>query len=185
MKIVAIIIAFIFSTGLNAQTKLKFQSQNFIGVLGGEKDASFQIQTINGVQYRTWFSGIGTGLDFYFQRSVPLFLSVGKYFSSKTNSPYFSLDGGTNFVWDKSTASKYNWFRTDGDFSPSLYYGANAGYKIGLRKNKSSILMMLGYSAKRLKEKLASPCLTFPCPDLHESINYEFNRYSFKMGLTF
>ena len=78
MKIVAIIIAFIFSTGLNAQTKPKFQSQNFIGVLGGEKDASFQIQTINGVQYRTWFSGIGTGLDFYFQRSVPLFLSVGK-----------------------------------------------------------------------------------------------------------
>lgn len=185
MKFFAIIIAFILSNNLAAQKKVKFQSQNYIGVVGGEKDASIQIQTINGLQHRTWFGGIGTGLDFYFQRSVPLFLSLGKYFSSSTNSPYFSLDGGTNFIWDKTTGSKYNWFRDDGDFSPSLYYAAHAGYKIGLPKNNGSLLILLGYSAKRLKEKLVAPCIVLPCPEMQESVTYEFNRYSFKMGWTF
>src|SRR5687768_17116750 len=129
MKIVAIIITFIISQSLAGQSKFKFQSQNYIGVVGGEKDASIQLHTINGLQRGTWFGGVGTGLDYYFHRSVPLFLSLSKYVTSKANSLYFSLDGGTSFVWDKSTGSKYNWYRDDGNFTPSLYYGAHAGYK--------------------------------------------------------
>lgn len=187
MKIAALIIALMMTNGVSAQPQYKFRSQNHIGVLGGETEAAFQFQTINGLQRGTWFGGLGTGLDFYYQRTVSLFLSLTKYFTTRTNSLFISLDGGTNYLLDKSTANLINGYRDDGHFSPSLYYGAHAGYKIGLNKKTGSILMSLGYSAKRLKEKIKTvvPCLTPPCAEYDEKYDYRLNRFSFRMGWQF
>lgn len=187
MKIAAFIITLLMINAVSAQSKFKFHSQNYIGVLGGETEAAFQIQTINGLQRGTWFGGIGTGLDYYYQRSVPLFLSFTKYLTARPLSLFISLDGGTNYLLDKSTANSFNGYRDNGDFSPSLYYGAHAGYKIELKKNKGSVLMSFGYSAKRLKEKIKTvmPCFTPPCPEYDEKYDYRLNRFSFRMGWMF
>ena len=188
MKIAPFIIALlIIFNSVSAQSKFKFHSQNYVGMLGGETEAAFQFQTINGFQRGTWFGGLGTGLDYYYQRTVPLFLSFSKYLFNRPNSLYISLDGGTNYIWDKSTANLFNGNRNDGDFSPSLYYGAHAGYKIGVNNNKGSVLMSLGYSAKRLKEKIKAvlPCMNPPCPEYDETYNYRLNRFSFRMGWMF
>ena len=180
------IIALLLVLEAAGQSKLIFHSQNYIGSLHGERDAAFQFQSINGFQKQTWFGGIGTGLDYYYQRTVPLFLSFSKYMNTHKSSPYISLDLGTNFLWDKSTGNSSNGYREDGRFTPSWYYGAHIGYKSGL-KNMGSVIMSAGFSAKRMKEKLktVTPCLIPPCPDYDEIIDYQFNRFSFRLGWMF
>ena len=179
-----LLMSFLFSF---AQQQSKFHSQNYIGDVVGDLDAAFQLNTINGIQRGLYFGGVGTGVDFYYMRTVPLFLSLTRYLDLKKSSPYLSLDGGTNFVWDNTTANKYNSYYQDGHFTPSLYYGAHAGYKIGINKQSGSVLVSLGYSAKKVKETVdtTSPCLFPPCPATAQKINYRFNRFSFRLGWMF
>jgi hypothetical protein len=185
MKVVATFIAVMVMQTAAAQ--YKFHSQNFIGALSGDLDAAVSLNTINGLQRGLWFGGIGTGIDYYFLRSVPLYLSFSRFLNNNPKSPYFTIDGGTNFIWSKSTANIYNYYNNDGKFSPSLYYGAHAGYKLGLNKKRGSVLMTIGYSAKKLNEKhkTISPCLYPPCPEYNEKFDYDFKRFNFRLGWMF
>jgi hypothetical protein len=187
MKVMIAISLVLISCCAFAQQKLKFHSQNYISALGGEFDAAIQFSTINGLQHGLYFGGVGTGIDYYYLRSVPLYLSFSRYLNDKRNTPYLTLDGGTNFLWDKSTASGYNFYRDDGDFTPSLYYAAHAGYKMGVTKKSGSVLMSLGFSAKKLKERIntGGPCWFPPCPTSEQTINYNFNRFIFRLGWLF
>ena len=187
MKLLTVVLLLLISNGVSAQQKLKFHSQNYVGALGGEFDAAVQLSTINGLQRGLYFGGVGTGIDYYYFRSVPLFLSFSRYLNEKRNTPFLTLDGGTNFLWDKSTANGYNFYSNDGDFTPSLYYGAHAGYKMGVTKKSGSILMSIGYSAKKLKEKVdtGGPCWFPPCPTSEQSIKYNFSRFIFRLGWMF
>jgi hypothetical protein len=179
-------LAFILSSAIG-QSKYKFHSQNYLGVLEGNEPSSFQVQSVNGFQRGTWFGGIGTGIDYYFFRSVPLFLSFSKYLTPKERSIFFSVDGGTNFVWDKSTARDYNAFRSDGHFKPSLYFGGSAGYRIGLKNKRDAVLLNIGYSAKYMEETMTSTtfCIVPPCPYFTEKFNYHLSRVSLKVGWQF
>ena len=42
----------------------QFHSINNVGLLEGQTGSAFQLQSINGMQYQSWFAGIGLGLDF-------------------------------------------------------------------------------------------------------------------------
>jgi hypothetical protein len=187
MRLLLTLVLLIMINVAPAQQKIKFHSQNYIGAIGGDLDAAFQFNTINGIQRGLYFGGIGTGLDFYYIRTVPLFLSVSRYLNLNQNSPYLTLDGGTSFAWDNSTANRYNFYSNDGDFTPSLYYGAHAGYRMGINKKSGSVLMSLGYSAKKLKETVvtSSPCIWPPCPTSSQEIDYRLNRFSFRLGWMF
>ena len=48
-----------------------FSSQISTGIVEGEQGTSFHIETINGLRYKTWFAGIGAGLDYYYYRFCP------------------------------------------------------------------------------------------------------------------
>ena len=187
MRLLITLLLLIVFNVLSAQQKIKFHSQNYVGAVSGDLDAAFQFNSINGIQRGLYFGGVGAGVDFYYIRTVPLFLSVSRYLNFNQNSPYLSLEGGTNFVWDNSTANRYNLYSNEGDFSPSLYYGAHAGYKIGINKKSGSVLMSLGYSAKKLKETVqtGSICIWPPCPTSSQKIDYRFNRFSFRLGWMF
>ncbi|MBO9573271.1 MAG: hypothetical protein J7497_13850 [Chitinophagaceae bacterium] len=178
------ILIIIASANLPAQEKLKFHSQNYVGLLSGSYGNSLQLQTINGLQWKTLFAGLGTGLDYYYFRSVPLFLSVNKFICPCQRSFFFNVDGGVNWVWE--TASMKNNFWTTSDYSPSLYWGAGFGYKIGLKNNRDAFMMGLGYSSKHVKENIRSafPCQVPPCPDA-ERYDYRLNRLSLKVGWQF
>src|SRR5215467_547922 len=80
------------STNPKPQHAFQFRSINQVGLLEGTDGGAFQIQTINGVQFRTWFLGIGVGIDNYRLRSVPLFVDLRKEFKVGTN--YFFIYGG-------------------------------------------------------------------------------------------
>jgi hypothetical protein len=132
----------------SAQKKFDFHSHNTVGLLEGENGSAFQLQSVNGFQYKTWFAGIGTGLDYYYFRSVPLFLSLQKDVWQKNRTLFFNVDGGMNFFWDDETeASRFNNI-IKSDFKPSLYCGGGIGYKIGLKNKRDAVLVILDIHSK-------------------------------------
>ena len=71
--------------GVNAQEKVKFKftSINLVGLLYGQAGTAFQLQTVNGVSYKTFSGGIGIGMDDYYLKTIPLFFDIRKNFSKK------------------------------------------------------------------------------------------------------
>lgn len=164
--------------------RISFSSQNYTGILEGEAGTSFQLQTINGLRYKTWFAGVGTGLDYYYQRSIPLFISLSKFLPSAKTPFYFNGDVGINFPWSKN--DRY-YFQYRGDFSPSLYWAGGFGYKFSFKKGDQGILLNLGYSYKHIIQETETsyPCLIAPCPVFKERYDYRLKRLSLKAGWIF
>ena len=71
--------------------KYTFQSNMQFGLLEGQRGSAFQLQTVNGLQFNTWFAGLGAGLDYYHTRSIPLFLNLRKSFFSGEKTPFIFL----------------------------------------------------------------------------------------------
>ena len=152
-----------------------------IGTMVGEGGDKFQLQTVQGIRYGKWFSGIGVGLDYYHVRSIPLFLDVRRELLNNKNSPFIYADGGISFTWadDKDKI----WSTTD--FSNGAFYDFGLGYKVGV--GKSAFLISAGYSYKYTKEtRSISMCSSFWCDqwqDSKEYFRYKLNRLSIKLGM--
>jgi hypothetical protein len=190
VKMILVIIALLMASQFlpaqqgGAGKKFRFGSQNYIGILEGEDGGAFQVQTVNGVRYKDWFAGIGTGLDYYYVRSIPLFLSVNKFFNFPKAPVFINGDIGINFPWDKAGAI---YFDSAPDYSPSLYWAGGLGYKFALKKKSQGVLLNLGYSYKHVIEqyKLDFPCLLPPCPGENDRYDYRLKRLSLKVGWMF
>ncbi len=156
-----------------------FQSILNIGLLEGQMGGDFQIQTVNGFQYKGWFAGIGTGVDYYRFRSIPLFLDIRKNITNKNLTPFIYADGGMHFPWKKDNESFYY----DASMSNGLYYDAGIGMNFTLRKNQG-ITFSAGYSYKFVKETTTWPveCLMAPCQQYKQTRSYDLNRLSMKIG---
>jgi hypothetical protein len=171
---------------LNAQKRPGFSSQNYIGLVAGESETEFQLQTINGVKLKSWFGGIGAGIDWYYLRSIPVFASVNRSFLQKgKRSLLLSVDAGINFPWKQNIY--YDFPPYDRKQNSGLYYAGSIGYKFGVGKADNALLMQLGYSFKRLGETTTSPiyCLVPPCPESIERYDYRLKRISFRLGWGF
>src|SRR5882757_8092861 len=96
--LLVILLGSLFSlNGFTQSSPWKFRSTEYVGWLNGQDGNYGLVQTVNGLYKRSWFLGIGTGLDYYRFRSVPLFLSVTKELMPKKNGLFLNLDGGFNF----------------------------------------------------------------------------------------
>jgi hypothetical protein len=187
MKILITTFVFVFLLfqDLSAQKKISFSSQNYAGLVTGEVNTELQLQTINGIKKGPWFAGIGTGIDWYYLRSIPLFASVNRSFLQKGKRSFlFSGDAGYNFPWRDQTYydQPYGSKQKSG-----LYWAAGAGYKFGVGKSDNAILMQFGYSFKKLGDEVKSavPCLIPPCPETVTTYDYRLKRISFKIGWGF
>jgi hypothetical protein len=176
----------------NAQQKKSngswnFHSINNIGLMEGQTGSSFQIQTVNGAQYKSWFGGIGLGLDYYRYRTVPLFLDFRKEFGKSSNKLFLYADMGVSFCW-LTDNQKMNYYQND-HFNNGIYGDFGAGYKIGLGRNDHDhLLLSLGYTFKKLNETYDAPEYFYPpspgSPS-KDQINYNLNRLSIKIGWEF
>lgn len=164
--------------------KFRFGSQNYAGILEGENGTSLQLQTINGLRYKTWFAGVGTGLDYYFERSIPLFLSVSKFLPYTKVPLYFNADAGINFPWNKDNIY---YFDSRSGYSPSFFWAGGMGYKFKSGQNGHGFLLNFGYSYKHLIQKIEReyPCLIPPCPVEKERYDFRLKRLSVKLGWMF
>ena len=165
-----------------AQHNMKFHSLNYAGILEGEKATAFQVQTINGVKCKTWFAGLGAGIDYYFYRSIPLFVSVSKFLPSEKVPLYFSGDAGLNFPWAKSGT-----YQDQGNAHSSLFWAGSAGYVLKLKGTDSKILFNVGYSYKHIideKKYFICPIIP-PCYEEKQRFDYHLKRISVKAGWMF
>ena len=166
------------SSGI-AQTKAKFKftSINELGILAGESTAEFQMQSINGISYKTFTAGIGLAIDDYYQRTFPLFVDLRKRLFKKTNSPFVYGDAGYSFI-GKSSMTDWEMDRNGG-----LYYAAGIGYEIATN-SKVKVVFDVGFSYKRFSRIIDNEPWR---SSLHyfDTYNYSLNRLSIKAGLRF
>lgn len=160
----------------------RFSSINQVGMLEGNPGTSVNLQTINGIGYKTWFTGVGIGLDYYRYRTVPLFLDVRKDFSSKVNRPFIYGDAGVHLPWVRT--SERSWWGGKSDYEHGMYYDAGVGYSLDIGK-KRSLLFSGGFSLKKIREirNYQVVCVMFPCPEQTEHYDFTLRRFSLKAGL--
>jgi len=172
---------------LAAQQKPRFSTMNSVGILIGEHDTAPLLETVNGVVYRNWFGGIGTGIDWHYSRSIPLFFSGARFFPVKTGKQLQITSGvGINFPWSNSDYIG-GWFTTTPSYKNGLYWNTGLGYRIAVGKRHDALLFHLGYVNKTYTQVNTTtiPCLIPPCPETKESFHYSLNALSVKLGWGF
>ncbi len=187
MKVVYMLfLLLLIGTAGKAQQKLKFVSQQVVGLLEGESGSAFQLQSINGLQWKKWLMGLGAGIDWYEYRSVPVFLSMNYDLKLSNRSFFVSADAGTNLPWVKNNSSDFGGSQKS-DFKKGLYTNAGIGYKLRLKNTKDGFLVHLGFSSKRLKEIKTYPnfCPGGPCGISTETYDYRMRRISVRLGWLF
>jgi len=171
----------------NISTPFQFHSINNVGLLEGEAGSAFQLQTINGAQYKSWFAGIGVGLDYYRFRTIPLFIDLRKEFGNGVNKFLVYSNAGTNFYWKRDKDPKQ--FYVDDAFKNGFYGEGGFGYKLSLN-HRIFLFFSGGYSYKKLSETGAEYFygpVTYPATGalLNDKINYNLNRLLLKVGIEF
>ena len=194
VRMFLLIIVINFSVPLPAQEKQQtaknknncscgFQTMLQGGVLEGAGGASLQVQTINGAYYKTWFAGVGVGLDYYSMRTIPVFLDIRKDLFNRKRTPFLYADAGIHFDWLKSKEKPGS---GSSEYNRGFYYDAGIGYKIALG-NRDALQLSTGYTMKRLREErwMTPWCIQAPCNPSKEYYGYSFSRISFKVGWQF
>jgi hypothetical protein len=177
----------LFLIGASAQDGRKFKVQQWAGHLEGETGSAFQINTIFGMQSGSNFIGLGSGIDWYFKRSIPVYLSFQRILPLGGGRFFAKVDAGLNYAWETPLErSRWNDFISD-KFYPSIYAEAGLGYKSYFKNKRDALLFHIGYNFKRLKENKESPsnCFLPPCSTLIEHYDYQLNRVSLKVGWEF
>jgi hypothetical protein len=159
-----------------------FHSFNQIGLLEAETGSAFQIQSVNGMQYKSWFGGFGVGLDYYRFRSIPFFLDLKKSFQNDGNGLFLYADGGIHFLWPLDSQKTY----AEAAYKNSFYADIGMGYRL-LLVRKTSLLFSAGYTYKKVVEQYPVNCdLWFgPCHATTDRYDYDLNRLSIKIGVSF
>ena len=170
--------------GSFAQHKtLLFTGSVFAGVAEGQQGGSLQLGATVGVKAKSWTTSVGTGLDYYGVRSIPLYVNVEKKFFERQQTPFVYLSGGYHFPWMKNANN--SWWNTT-KATGGIYYGAGIGYQLPASK-QIALFFAAGYSFKQFREEITQryECFTMPCPEYNEKFTYGFRRVSLTTGLRF
>jgi hypothetical protein len=183
--ILILMISFMVSLSASAQkNKIRFHSVNTVELIGGESQSAIGYQTVNGIKFSNWFSGIGVGVDDYRYKTLPLFVD-GRWFLGDDKSGFIYGDVGYNFPM-KNKPGKEIYYYDSYHFTGGIYTDIGIGYQVPLYK-KSSVLFSLGYSYKKMETKIGVNICPFtgPCYVDHSKYDFSFNRMILKAGLVF
>jgi hypothetical protein len=160
-----------------------FSSINQAGILNGARGAYFQIQSVNGIKYKTWFAGIGVGFDNYLRSGIPLFIDVRKYLFDKSTTPFLYVDAGVHIVIDKNDRLN-QWY--EDRYRNGVYTEAGIGYKFGFH-GKDRWLISAGYSYKYVERRnvYTGDCPTSRCWENYYTYKNYLHRYTMKLGFQF
>lgn len=162
--------------------RFSFQPVIQLGVMEGAQGTGLQLGMVGGFQRKTWYAGLGTGLDYYGFRSIPLYATLRKTLL-KPKALFVYADAGLHFPWVKIN-EETQWYESD--FKSGSYYDAGVGYGFKVAKN-STLQVSLGYSQKRLKEDRKQVYIWGPpgMPTYTERYDYTYRRLSIKAGWMF
>ncbi len=187
MRSLLSIIMLLLCFQLCAQNKVQFQSLNQVGFLKGHGADALQYQSVNGARYKGFSLGIGAGVDYYYFRTVPLFVELKKEVLNKKETPFIFASLGSSLPWIKDPAAD-SWQKSE--YSKGSYFEAGIGYKVPFKKRLFMIFSM-GYSMKELHEtRYWRMYRDFPPYDMEswsnpEYYDYTFRRISVRVGLGF
>lgn len=169
---------------ISSEDKVRFSSIYNIGLLSGQNGESFSIQSNNGVRYKSWFAGVGLGIDYYGERSVPIFLDINKTFLDMKQSPFLYMQGGRNLPW-LSKGQKEN--NDNVESKAGGYFDVGGGMKVKL-DGSQRLLFSLGFSQKISKGSQLVQTWpqgsTLPFTYTEKYVN-TFNRIILKIGYQF
>jgi hypothetical protein len=147
-----LIISFVMSSDLSAQKKkVGFQSINQFAIVGGESHVNTAFQTVNGIKFGNWFSGIGIGMDYYNYKTLPLFFD-GRWYFGEDKKGFIYGDIGYNFPMNNKPGKGIGYYDSY-HFTGGIYTDIGIGFKTKVIR-KSFLLFSMGYSYKQLKSKV-------------------------------
>ncbi len=156
-----------------------------MGIREGQIGTAFQLQTINRATYRSWFAGIGAGLDYYRFRTIPLFIDFRKTFGKRPDKLFVYADFGVSYGWLKD--NQKNLYLPYDHYSNGFYNDLGFGYSVDLGKS-NRVLISLGYSCKKLTEtyRAGGICGNYMLSESPmQRIGYSLDRMSVKIGWSF
>ncbi len=197
VKRVLIAVIFIYSNSfLIAQEKKvrkEFHSVNSVTLVNGNNSVSANLQSVNGFQKGALFAGLGTAIDYYLYRSVPVFADLryefgpkGPLQGKKKNKYFVYGDAGINFNWiqDQFFDDPSIWNgNASNSFKNGMYNDIGLGYNIKMKK-EGALVLAIGYSQKNLKE--TETYLDWRTSELLKRENvYNLRRIMLKVGWQF
>ena len=182
-KLLKILIALLICINTTAQkNKIHFHSFNSFALIGGQSEVSTAFQTVNGIRFSNWFSGVGVSIDNYQYETLPFFFDARRYFGSEKRAFVYG-DIGYDFpIKNKPGNQYYNSYH----FNGRIYTDVGFGYQVPLYK-KTSFEFSLGYSYKKLESKIGVTTCPFigPCYVDYSTYDFSYSRMILKAGLVF
>lgn len=162
-----------------------------VALLNGDHSASGQVQFAGGVEKHNWAFGIGTAIDYYKVRTVPVFAD-GRFFWGKKRSFFSYANLGANLAWALESQYRNYWLpggtSQKSSFSNGLYTDLGIGYALSGIRSKG-VIISVGYSIKTLTETYYQFVYRdFPPyggENSEHRLTYQFNRISLKLGYSF
>ena len=189
MKKIFVVIIVLFATkqcfSQQPKSKIHFNSINSIGTVIGENGSSTILQTINGIKINNnWAFGLGIGHDPYQEASIPVFVDVRKYMGNKTWQPFIYVDGGMNYTLRTNNyPKKWSTGKDEYTFKPSFYGDAGIGISKSISRT-AKFFISAGYSVKQFKYDYQNYWIwDTGFPTVPTRYNFNFERWSFKLGL--
>lgn len=190
-RVFVALLMFVAAASFGQNKGLPLEGSVQAGLLEGEQGSAFQFGFTGGLKFKTWTTSIGSGLDYYGIRSVPLYLNVQKKLYNRQQSPFAYISGGYHFPWlaNQHQVDWAPWWGGETKTSGGLYYGAGLGYQLPAFKN-AALFFAAGFSYKQYVDEIATPTMcigwrTGPCPESNEKFTYRLRRLSVTTGLRF
>ncbi len=194
-QLLSLAIAVSIVIAAHGQHNTRIVAENFAGIDVGEHGSKANLQTVIGASKGAWFAGAGTGIDWYYKRSVPVFLSIARdLLHSGNRSLYARVNGGVNYPWKTAKQASALWGYENGKQTAGLYWTGGIGYRIGIGKKHDAILMEVAYSYKKSGEKMQpivapvyySPYMLEPSVyNNNQQLDYRLRRVSIRLGYRF
>lgn len=105
--------------------KDRFHSFNTVQVMNGSTTTSLAVNSVNGFQMGKLFCGIGTGFDYYFHVTVPLFIETRYDLVKQKGTLQVFANGGLQFAFSSQNNKFENssgTYKTAGGYSGGLDY---------------------------------------------------------------
>lgn len=144
----------VISKVLHAQPKEKIHYIGSVqtGAIIGKAYTPLTIQTVQGIAYKNWQTGLGIAYDPYGFPSLPVFAHVAYSLNAKKKSPFVYGDGGISIPLN--IGDRLPLHQSDGQIWHVLhvapYFETGIGYKFPVSK-KNAITFNAGYSFKQFK----------------------------------
>ena len=163
--------------------KERFHSYNTFQLLNGSSTTSVALNSVNGFSFGRFFSGIGTGFDYYYHTSIPLFLEARFDLLKGRRTLQVFGNGGLNFAFGSSNTEER---AKTGPFKPAPMYGA--GVDILFPAKSNAFILGLAFSNKNIIQmvdnNIWNPVLN-RVENMPTKEEYSLNRISIRVGWKF